>query len=91
MDTDPRWNYVSDEDKERIGYKVDRTDGEFWMTFQDWIRHFDRFDICLMPEYASNFTGLPGQCILGRINPGENAPLNYADLQDANSMILGMV
>ena len=50
QDDDNRWKSVSDDDKQRIGYKVDKKDGEFWMTFDDWMENFETFDICLFPN-----------------------------------------
>lgn len=48
-DGDSKWGSISDADKQRIGYSNTR-DGEFWMTFDDWIDQFESFDICLLPK-----------------------------------------
>lgn len=39
------WNYVPDEEKENIGLNFE-ADGEFWMSFKDFIKHFDQLEIC---------------------------------------------
>lgn len=49
QDHDVQWDSVSESDKQRIGFKV-KKDGEFWMTFDDWMQHFESVDICLLPE-----------------------------------------
>ena len=49
-DKDRRWDSIRDEDKQRIGYKRDPKDGEFWMTFDHWVKNFEGLDICLLPK-----------------------------------------
>ncbi|XP_037937392.1 calpain-B [Teleopsis dalmanni] len=49
-DESPEWRYIPDEQKEEIGLNFDK-DGEFWMSFQDFLNHFDRVEICnLSPD-----------------------------------------
>ncbi|XP_031635619.1 calpain-B-like [Contarinia nasturtii] len=49
-DSSPEWRYIPDHEKERIGLTFDH-DGEFWMSFQDWMKYFDRVEICnLSPD-----------------------------------------
>ncbi|XP_030385583.1 calpain-B [Scaptodrosophila lebanonensis] len=49
-DSSPEWRFIPDHQKESIGLNFDR-DGEFWMSFQDFLNHFDRVEICnLSPD-----------------------------------------
>ncbi|KAL5286412.1 CAPN1 family protein [Megaselia abdita] len=49
-DQSPEWRYISESVKMDIGLTFDR-DGEFWMSFQDFLNHFDRVEICnLSPD-----------------------------------------
>ncbi|XP_065356658.1 calpain-A-like [Calliphora vicina] len=49
-DSSPEWSDISDEKKHEIGLNFDG-DGEFWMSFQDFLNHFDRVEICnLCPD-----------------------------------------
>ncbi|CAB0012122.1 unnamed protein product [Nesidiocoris tenuis] len=44
------WRFISDEEKQEIGL-VFEYDGEFWMSFKDFIRYFSRLEICnLSPD-----------------------------------------
>lgn len=46
----PEWRYISEEEKEDLGLTFD-DDGEFWMSYKDYVRHFDRLEICnLTPD-----------------------------------------
>uniref|UniRef100_S4RRL7 Calcium-activated neutral proteinase 11 n=1 Tax=Petromyzon marinus TaxID=7757 RepID=S4RRL7_PETMA len=48
-DNAPQWGYVSDEDRGRL--QVSQEDGEFWMSFEDFLRQFSRLEICnLTPD-----------------------------------------
>ncbi|KAM8712565.1 hypothetical protein ACLKA7_012977 [Drosophila subpalustris] len=52
-DSSPEWRYIPEEQKQEIGLTFDR-DGEFWMSFQDFLTHFDRVEICnLSPDSFS--------------------------------------
>ncbi|KAH8305283.1 hypothetical protein KR018_011858 [Drosophila ironensis] len=44
-DSSPEWRFIPEHTKEEIGLNFDR-DGEFWMSFQDFLNHFDRVEIC---------------------------------------------
>lgn len=47
------WRLIPDNVKQEIGLSFD-SDGEFWMTYQDWLKHFDRVEICnLSPDSLS--------------------------------------
>ncbi|KAM8709706.1 hypothetical protein ACLKA7_016503 [Drosophila subpalustris] len=49
-DESPEWRFIPEHQKEQIGLNFDR-DGEFWMSFQDFLNHFDRVEICnLSPD-----------------------------------------
>lgn len=49
-DKSQEWQFIPDEDKEELGLVFDN-DGEFWMTFKDFLKYFDRIEICnLSPE-----------------------------------------
>ncbi|XP_036984231.2 calpain-2 catalytic subunit [Artibeus jamaicensis] len=48
-DNCPNWNTVDPEEKERLTRQ--REDGEFWMSFSDFLRHYSRLEICnLTPD-----------------------------------------
>lgn len=44
-DKSPEWRFIPDEEKEAIGLTFDQ-DGEFWMSFKDFVAYFDRLEIC---------------------------------------------
>ncbi|XP_030387750.1 calpain-A isoform X3 [Scaptodrosophila lebanonensis] len=49
-DSSPEWRYIPEDQKAEIGLTFDR-DGEFWMSFQDFLNHFERVEICnLSPD-----------------------------------------
>ncbi|KAH8398927.1 hypothetical protein KR222_005072 [Zaprionus bogoriensis] len=52
-DSSPEWRYIPEDQKTEIGLTFDR-DGEFWMSFQDFLTNFDRVEICnLSPDSFS--------------------------------------
>lgn len=52
-DQSPEWRFIPDHVKAEIGLNFD-ADGEFWMSFQDWMKHFDRVELCnLSPDSLS--------------------------------------
>ena len=65
-DKSPKWANVSPETKAALGVKDgtlaenDTADGEFWMTFDDFCRHFDLIAVC---RYVYN--SLIGSLITG--------------------------
>lgn len=49
-DGSPEWRYVPDEEKENLGLNFE-DDGEFWMSFKDFLKYFDQLEICnLSPD-----------------------------------------
>ncbi|EDW01887.1 GH20200 [Drosophila grimshawi] len=53
-DSSPEWRYIPEDQKQEIGLNFDR-DGEFWMSFQDFLSHFDRVELCnLSPDSLSD-------------------------------------
>ncbi|KAG5266917.1 hypothetical protein AALO_G00237750 [Alosa alosa] len=52
-DRSSEWDSVSDEDRDRL--KNASEDGEFWMSFSDWLHHYSRLEICnLTPDALSD-------------------------------------
>ncbi|KAM9344562.1 calpain-2 catalytic subunit-like [Symphorus nematophorus] len=48
-DKSSEWRYVSDDDRERLANRCE--DGEFWMSFSDFLREYSRLEICnLTPD-----------------------------------------
>ncbi|CAG0880476.1 unnamed protein product [Darwinula stevensoni] len=44
-DQSPEWRFIPKEEKESIGLTFD-DDGEFWMSFKDFLANFQRLEIC---------------------------------------------
>lgn len=44
-DESPEWNSLSVKDREKMGIKFEH-EGEFWMSLDDFIKHFTNVDIC---------------------------------------------
>ncbi|KAM9314100.1 calpain-2 catalytic subunit-like [Pholidichthys leucotaenia] len=52
-DNSMQWRYISDEDRERLSHHAE--DGEFWMSFSDFLHHYSRLEICnLTPDALTN-------------------------------------
>ncbi|KAG7512946.1 calpain-2 catalytic subunit-like [Solea senegalensis] len=52
-DNSSEWRYVSDDDRERLSHRSE--DGEFWMSFSDFLRQYSRLEICnLTPDALSD-------------------------------------
>lgn len=48
-DNCPNWNTIDPEERERLTMRQE--DGEFWMSFGDFLRHYSRLEICnLTPD-----------------------------------------
>ncbi|XP_049926341.1 calpain-2 catalytic subunit-like isoform X1 [Epinephelus moara] len=51
-DKSSEWRYVSDDDRERLVNRCE--DGEFWMSFTDFLRQYSQLEICnLTPDALS--------------------------------------
>lgn len=49
-DGSPEWRYIPDEEKAHLGITFDQ-DGEFWMSYKDFMKYFDQLEICnLTPD-----------------------------------------
>ncbi|XP_004439595.1 PREDICTED: calpain-8 [Ceratotherium simum simum] len=52
-DDAPEWNYIDPRQKAKLDRKAE--DGEFWMSFADFLRQFSRLEICnLSPDSLSS-------------------------------------
>nr|XP_019944506.1 PREDICTED: calpain-2 catalytic subunit-like [Paralichthys olivaceus] len=52
-DNSRNWRYVSDEDRKRLTNHCE--DGEFWMSFPDFLRQYSRLEICnLTPDVLTD-------------------------------------
>ncbi|KAL2770745.1 calpain-8, partial [Daubentonia madagascariensis] len=52
-DDAPEWNYIDPRQKEELDKKAE--DGEFWMSFSDFLKQFSRLEICnLSPDSLSS-------------------------------------
>ncbi|KAL3857922.1 hypothetical protein ACJMK2_012547 [Sinanodonta woodiana] len=50
-DNDVNWTWVDDKTKQQLGMES-KDDGEFWMSYRDFCRHFSELTICLMgPDF----------------------------------------
>ena len=41
------WDTIDPEDKEKLLTKAH--DGAFWMTYRNWVKHFNEFSFCYLP------------------------------------------
>nr|XP_009501780.1 PREDICTED: calpain-3 isoform X4 [Phalacrocorax carbo] len=49
-DKSDEWNFINDAEKIRLQHKI-MEDGEFWISFEDFMRHFTKLEICnLTPD-----------------------------------------
>ncbi|CAH1791248.1 unnamed protein product, partial [Owenia fusiformis] len=44
-DKSPEWNYIPEDERQEMGLTFD-SDGEFWMSFQDFTHNFQKIEIC---------------------------------------------
>uniref|UniRef100_A0A673HNG6 Calpain-2 catalytic subunit n=1 Tax=Sinocyclocheilus rhinocerous TaxID=307959 RepID=A0A673HNG6_9TELE len=52
-DGSSEWRQISDSDREKLSCKAE--DGEFWMSFSDFLHHYSRVEICnLTPDALSD-------------------------------------
>jgi calpain len=55
-DDSPEWADIDAEEKARIGLN-DRDDGEFWMSFEDYVDNFTKIEICMLnPDSSGDST-----------------------------------
>ncbi|XP_021342177.1 calpain-A-like [Mizuhopecten yessoensis] len=81
-DNDVNWHWVDDETKKEIGLQL-KDDGEFWMSYRDFCKHFQEVTICLMgPDFDGDGTAdnchvemLKGEWFLGRTAGGSRNDL----------------
>jgi calpain-5 len=45
-DRSPEWDNISKRERSKLGLTVNDDDGEFWMTFDDFLRQFSEMSIC---------------------------------------------
>lgn len=45
FESSPEWQFIPEHERESLGLTFD-DDGEFWMSFKDFQRHFSRLEIC---------------------------------------------
>ncbi|KAM8807704.1 calpain-3 [Eudromia elegans] len=49
-DKSEEWNFINESEKSRLQHKI-AEDGEFWISFEDFMRHFTKLEICnLTPD-----------------------------------------
>uniref|UniRef100_A0A8B9VUT7 Calpain-3 n=1 Tax=Anas zonorhyncha TaxID=75864 RepID=A0A8B9VUT7_9AVES len=49
-DKSEEWNFINEAEKVRLQHKI-AEDGEFWISFEDFMRHFTKLEICnLTPD-----------------------------------------
>ena len=59
-DNSPEWNYVPAEQRHQMNF-VQRDDGEFWMSFDDFYDHFEEVENCnLGPEIMNEISEMTG-------------------------------
>ncbi|XP_016890664.1 calpain-2 catalytic subunit-like isoform X2 [Cynoglossus semilaevis] len=51
-DNSSQWDYISDEDRERLSHRSE--DGEFWMSFTDFLQQYSKVEICNLTPDALN-------------------------------------
>lgn len=60
-DRSREWQFIPEKTRQEIGLTF-ASDGEFWMSFQDWLKHFDRVEICnLTPDSLTEEQILAGK------------------------------
>jgi len=44
-DAAPEWEFIPEQERQRLGL-VWQSDGEWWMSYQDWVGEFDQVTVC---------------------------------------------
>lgn len=53
--SDAIWKGVADKQKRKLGIKSQGSDGEFWMSFDDFVKQFEEISICTIgPDFNSD-------------------------------------
>uniref|UniRef100_A0A0N5CEA4 Calpain catalytic domain-containing protein n=1 Tax=Strongyloides papillosus TaxID=174720 RepID=A0A0N5CEA4_STREA len=59
-DGSSEWDYVGESQRREMGLKFE-TDGEFWMSFDDFMRNFEKMEICnLGPDVMDEIANMTG-------------------------------
>ena len=54
-DGSEEWKFIPDHEKENLGITFE-SDGEWWMSYKDFVEHFDQLEMCnLSPESMVGF------------------------------------
>ncbi|CAB3374133.1 Hypothetical predicted protein [Cloeon dipterum] len=69
-DESQEWQFIPQEEKNRIGLTFDK-DGEFWMSFRDFVRKFSRLEICLLGPGSWNSDNQGKKCWEASVFEGE--------------------
>jgi len=58
-DKSTEWSQVSETEKKRLGFITGKKseDGEFWMSYEDFVREFERLEFCLLGPDSDCNTG----------------------------------
>ncbi|CAG9115014.1 unnamed protein product [Plutella xylostella] len=60
-DKSPEWRYIPEPEREELGLTFD-SDGEFWMSFKDFVNSFDRVEICNLQPDSLDIDECPEGC-----------------------------
>jgi len=83
------WGYIPADEKQQIGLTFD-DDGEFWMSYRDFVRHFTRMEICHLDPSAVDdseckkweTSSFEGEWVRGVTAGGcRNYPSNYFSIK----------
>ncbi|XP_074642195.1 calpain-B-like [Tubulanus polymorphus] len=83
-DKDSNWKWVDDDTKNRMNFNR-KPDGEFWMSYKDFCKHFTEVTICTIgPDYDGDGVSDKAGCVLmtnGKWVSEESAGGSRNDLQ----------
>nr|XP_026484142.1 calpain-A-like [Vanessa tameamea] len=60
-DKSPEWQFIPKSEREELGLTFS-DDGEFWMSFEDFVSNFDRVEICNLNPDSFNLEECPEGC-----------------------------